>query len=292
MIISASRRTDIPAFYGDWFMDKVRRSYCLVANPFNPRQVKKVSLKREDVDLFVFWTKNPEPFLPHLEELDSKGYPFYFLYTLNPYCSTLEPGLEELEKRIEVFQKLAGLIGKEKVIWRYDPIIISPQMNFHYHLENFRLLVDALKDATTRVIISFYSPYRSADRRLKKAGIQPLALQEKKEERRAFLKEIATIAGGEGITVTGCAQGDLEGTGVFEGKCIDDKFIYRVFGLEFPPKKDPGQRPECRCIASQDIGAYDTCQQGCIYCYAWSNRKNVETQRFRESISLPSLGLK
>lgn len=289
MIISASRRTDIPAFFSAWFLDKIRLSYCTVTNPFNPRQVKRVSLKREDVDLFVFWTKNPGPFIKNLVELDERGYSCYFLFTLTPYSEKIEPGLDQVKKRLEVFRELSKTIGGERVIWRYDPLIISEEMDFSYHLEKFRWLAGALKGATSRAIISLYSPYRSADKRLKKAGIIPVDLGKVMDERRAFLKEVSKVGVNNGMDVTGCAQENLQGTGVSPGKCIDDRYIENTFGLKFTEKKDTGQRPGCGCIPSQDIGFYDTCLHGCLYCYAWRTRNRVEGNFPKHRTDSPSL---
>ncbi len=289
MIISASRRTDIPAFYSSWFMDKINRSYCVVSNPFNPRQVKRVSLKKEDVDLFVFWTKNPDPLIPHLEKLDRIGFNYYFLFTLNPYSEEIEPGLESVEKRIEVFQELSRLIGPGKVIWRYDPIILTRGMDLFYHREQFDFLSSALKGATRRVIISFYSSYRSGDKRLKKAGMDIFFPENWEKKRKEFLHDLAKIARQKGMVVQGCAQKDLEGTGIGRGKCIDNDFIEETFGLSFQAKKDTGQRPGCGCIPSQDIGSYDTCLHGCLYCYGWGSKKRVEGNFSHYNYEFPSL---
>ncbi len=289
MIISASRRTDIPAFYSSWFMDKINRSYCYVSNPFNPRQVKRVSLKKEDVDLFAFWTKNPAPFIPHLEKLDRLGFNYYFLYTLNLYSEMIEPGLERFEKRIEVFQELSRLIGPEKVIWRYDPIIITRGMDSSYHREKFDYLSSSLKGLTRRVIFSFYSPYRSADKRLKKSGFYINFSDNRWEERKVFLNDLAKIARQKGLVIQGCAQKVLEGTGIGSGKCIDNNYIEETFGIKVSAKKDTGQRSGCNCIPSQDIGFYDTCFHGCLYCYGWGSKKRVEknsSEHIIDSLSL------
>ncbi len=289
MIISASRRTDIPAFYSSWFMDKINRAYCIVSNPFNPQQVKLISLKTEDVDLFVFWTKNPAPFIPHLGKLDRMGYYYYFLFTLNPYSEEIELGLKRVEKRIDVFQELSRLIGPEKVIWRYDPIIITRTMDFSYHREKFDYLSSALQGMTRRVIISFYSPYRSADKRLKKAGLEINLPENREQERMKFLNDLAEIAGQKGMLIQGCAQKDLEGTGIERGKCIDNDYIAKIFRLRVPAKKDTGQRRGCGCIPSQDIGYYNTCLHGCLYCYGWGSIKRVEKNCSEHVIDSPFL---
>jgi len=277
MIISASRRTDIPAFFPNWFMDKIRRSYCYVPNPFNPKQVKKVSLKVEDVDLFVFWTKNPEPFFPYLDELDGRGFKYYFLFTLTPYEKPLEPFLFGLKDRVRVFKELAKKISPEKVIWRYDPIIFTPEMSYDYHLERFSQLASLLKGATQRVIFSFYSPYPGSEKRLKGEGIEPAIGEKFAGERIGFLGEMHEIGEKNGMILTGCATPEIEETPAKQGKCIDERFINEIFKLELCGKKDTGQRSNCRCIPSQDIGVYDTCLHGCLYCYARGTRNRVKS---------------
>ncbi len=289
MIISASRRTDIPAFYSPWFMDKVKRSYCEVANPFNPHQVQKIDLSPEKISLFVFWTKNPEPLLPQLEQLDNRGFRYFFLYTLNPYSSDLEPGLPRLEKRIKTLQQLAGLIGPDKVICRYDPIIITSRMNSNYHREKFAQLAGQLKGYTRQIIISFFSPYSRAQKRLQQAGINPLNQQEIEPWRKEFLAELARIGADNDMEVAGCAQDDLERTGVKAGKCIDEKYIARIWGLKVAGTRDKGQRPACGCINSTDIGYYNSCQHQCLYCYARGSRERVDREVSRHRICSPSL---
>jgi hypothetical protein len=162
MIISASRRTDIPAFYSEWFMNRIRAGYCTTINPFNRHQVARVSLRPNDVDVIVFWTKNPEPLIQHLEELDNCGFRYYFQYTLTGYPKAIEPSVPEPKKGISTFKKLADLIGPEKVIWRYDPIIISNRTDSDYHKKQIDHIARELEGFTHRLVISVVDEYRKA----------------------------------------------------------------------------------------------------------------------------------
>ena len=167
-IISASRRTDIPAFYADWFIDRVRQGECLVPNPYNPKQISKVSLKSEDVIAFVFWTREPHPLMKYLKELDGEGFKYYFLYTITGYPSSIELYSPKRNVAVDHFKKLSDLIGREKVIWRYDPLIFSNQTTLEWHEENFGRLVSDLSGYTERVMLSVIEPYRKTVSRLEK----------------------------------------------------------------------------------------------------------------------------
>src|SRR4030042_4778791 len=168
MIISASRRTDIPAFYSDWFINRIRAGWCFVPNPVNYHQLSFVPLIPEEVAAIVFWSKNPEPLIKHLDDLDRQGYRYYFQFTLNDYPIELEPALPPANVRIETFKQLSERLGSLRVIWRYDPIIISNQTPITYHLKKFSQISESLKGYTNRVMVSFVDYYRKTDSRLEK----------------------------------------------------------------------------------------------------------------------------
>ncbi|MDQ7793310.1 MAG: DUF1848 domain-containing protein [bacterium] len=254
-VVSASRRTDIPAFYAEWLLNRLRAGYCLTSNPFNPRQVTRVALAPGETVL-VLWTRDPRPLLPALPELE--GFRHYFLFTLTAYPRHLEPGLPPLGQLVASFSRLSRLIGPRRVIWRYDPIILSRELDAAYHLQAFTALARALEGATERVVVSFLDPYPRVMRRLKVNRDPPDP---------DLLGRLAGIAGEHGIRLQTCAEG-LEP----EGKCVDDGLVSELSGVAVPARKDPGQRPACRCVASRDIGAYDTCLHGCLYCYATRGR--------------------
>ncbi|MEN6350505.1 MAG: DUF1848 domain-containing protein [Syntrophomonas sp.] len=291
MIISASRRTDIPAFYSDWFMNRIRDGYCTVVNPFNHNQVSRVSLKIQDVDVIVFWTKNPAPMIPNLKELDGLGYRYYFQYTLNGYSRDIEPSVPVINKTLSTFIKLADQIGPEKVIWRYDPIILSDITGLDYHKKQIDSIARKLEGSTKRLIISVVDEYRKAGynfNRLEKNGI---AIKRKTSETDVedLVKFILDIAAHRNMQAYSCAEIlDLRPFGLMPGKCVDDSYINSVFDINVTSDKDKSQRLECGCVRSKDIGVYDSCLHGCLYCYAGTMAAAQKTRKnhFPDSPSL------
>ena len=271
MIISASRRTDIPAFYSEWFMNRIRAGYCTTINPFNRHQVARVSLRPNDVDVIVFWTKNPEPLIQHLEELDNCGFRYYFQYTLTGYPKAIEPSVPEPKKGISTFKKLADLIGPEKVIWRYDPIIISNRTDSDYHKKQIDHIARELEGFTHRLVISVVHEYRKAKinfDRLEKQSVN-IERQISENQVRDIIEFTVDRAKRSKMEAFSCAEVlDLKPFGLMPGKCIDDRYIKKTFGIDVTTEKDKSQRLECGCVRSKDIGAYDTCLHGCLYCYA------------------------
>ena len=270
MIISASRRTDIPAFYTKWFMNRVRAGFCLVPNPFNPNQISNISLAPENVDLFVFWTRNPKPLIPHLKELNARGYSYYFLFTLMDNPRILDPKSPSPEISIDTFKKLSDLIGPEKVFWRYDPIVLSNVTDIEFHKQRFEFIADKLCGCTFRCIISFVDIYRKIEGRLNNLAGKGFVLEKPDNNDLSDLAvTFCSIASQNGIEIRSCAsQKDLTDFGIPAGKCIDDIYIARVFGKHLNSKKDPSQRKYCNCVSSKDIGMYDSCLYECLYCYA------------------------
>jgi len=272
MIISASRRCDIPRFAFDWFLERLDAGYVEVTNPFNLLQKKRIPLLPgavDGVELFVFWTRDPASILQHAEELESRGYPFYVMTTLTSYPALLEPNMPPSEALIKTMRLLAQKIPAERVIWRYDPIFLSSLTDFEFHRQNFSNLAARLNGAVRRVIVSVYDEYPKAEKRLailERNG--SLKRFSHSSPIRGLLAELAQIAGREGMEIQSCAEEDLSDCGIRPGACIDGEYISKVFGLT-PPGKDRGQkRPGCRCIQSVDIGTYGNCPAGCVYCYA------------------------
>lgn len=272
MIISASRRTDIPAFYSEWFMNRLRQGYCLVPNPFNPRQIARISLLPEDLDAIVFWSKNPGPMFRFLPEVENMGYRFYFLYTLNAYPHALEPHLPPLTERISTFIELSKRIGHRRVIWRYDPIILSNRTDASFHRKTFDSLCQQLAGRTHRVIISIITLYRKTIRNL--GSLEKQGYVFNKEPRRnpeteALLSHMVTSAAGHRLEIFACAEKKgYTYLGVKPSRCIDAMLISELWGIPVSTKKDPGQRDHCGCAPSRDIGMTNTCPHGCPYCYA------------------------
>lgn len=269
MVISASRRTDIPAFYSDWFIKRLQAGYVYVRNPVNPRQISRVSLDPELVDCIVFWTKDPQPMLKQLEVIQSMGYAFYFQFTVTPYWQDLEPGVRDKKEIIRTFQILSEQIGKEKVILRYDPVLITPLYSEAYHLKAFDRLCSRLQFHTEKVIFSYLDWYRKIDSRLKTQGIRFPNQQEQIQ----LAEKLAEIASWYGLCLETCGEElALHPQGITSGKCIDGALIERILGCELTGKKGKEKhRKFCGCMKSIDIGMYDSCLHGCVYCYANQN---------------------
>ncbi len=272
MIISASRRTDIPAFYSQWLVNRLRTGWCLVPNPINTKHLLRVSLHAKDVDAIVFWSKNPLPLLAHLDEIDGMGFHYYFQFTLNDYPTALEPGLPPIEKRLRIFHRLSQRIGSQRMVWRYDPIIISNFTTRSYHIQRFSRLAKELKGATHRVMVSFVCLYRKTIRRLcrlEKDSAHNFSRDIASPENLDMLKELAAIAAQSGIQMLTCAATpEVQAVGIPQGKCIDDGLVRQLWGLDIRYHKDPTQRQHCMCTVSKDIGVMDTCLHGCVYCYS------------------------
>lgn len=285
MIISASRRTDIPTYYSEWFMNRIREGYALARNPMNAHQVSRISLSPEVVDGIVFWTKNPAPMLDKLPQL--KDYMYYFQFTLNAYEQDVEAGVPLKHKYIvPTFQRLSEMIGPERVVWRYDPILLSDKYTFDYHVKYFELLAKKLASYTQKCTISFLDMYVKTERNVAGLNIQPWTL----ELQDAMAKSLAEIAHSYGLELETCAEGiELEKYGIKHAHCIDGELFAKLLGCPLKVGKDKNQRKECGCVDSVDIGAYNTCRNGCRYCYANFNAKMVQNNQQRHNPLSPLL---
>ncbi|MFW6016004.1 MAG: DUF1848 domain-containing protein [bacterium] len=283
MIISASRRTDIPAFYSEWFMNRIKGGYFYKVNPFNKKQVKGISLAPKDVDVIVFWTKYPKPILPHLDELNKRGYNYYFQYTINGYPEILEPNLPSLNQRIDVFKKLCDETDKKQVVWRYDPIIYSNITPINYHIEKFEEIASEIHKYTSRVVISFLDIYGKTKIKLNKLeknkNIRVKDIVDYKDKLIKISNEIKNIADKYEIEIRSCGETDNPSANIIKpGSCIDKDLINKVFDLNIELKKDKNQREQCLCAISEDMGIYDTCKFACTYCYADNSMKAVKNK--------------
>lgn len=284
MILSVSRRTDIPAFYSDWFFKCLEDEFALVPNPINPNKIAKIPLKKfEIIDIstnlvgdkkietkgniegIVFWSKNPKPLLNQIEKL--KDFVFYFLYTLNSYPSHIEGGLPPLEERIKTFRELSKHCP---VIWRYDPILFADGIDVEWHIKNFKYLCESLKGYTKHCKISFVIESYS--------GCSKSVHAPSEKDKNILLENFAKTAKENEIQIEACAEsGDWSKYGIVPSKCIDGEVFeelltekYADLGLTFKRKnnKIDGQRKNCGCMPAVDIGRYDTCNHKCNYCYA------------------------
>lgn len=281
MIISASYKTDIPTFYGEWFVRRLRAGFCMMINPYN-RKAIRVALDRASVTGFVFWTKNVHPFLGHLPEVRDRGFPFVVQHTINRYPRALETSVADVERMIQAAWSVRDQFGPQALVWRYDTILDSSLTPVEFHVENFRWLASRLKGATNEVVISFAQIYKKTERNLTEAG-RELGFQWRDpgaDEKRQLARRLVEIARESGLQLTICSQRDLLVEGAGDAKCVDVHRMERVAGATFQARLK-GNRKECGCFESRDIGEYDTCPHGCRYCYAVQSRE-VALRRYQD----------
>jgi hypothetical protein len=272
VILSVSRRTDIPNYYAEWFYNRMKEGFVLVRNPMNSHQVSKIGISPEVVECIVFWTKNPSPMLVRLDEL--KAYPYYFQFTLNSYGKDVEEYVPAKGNRlIETFQQLSDRIGRQRVIWRYDPILLNEKYTIEYHLHYFDKLAEKLHDYTEKCTISFIDFYRNINANVRNLNIHVIGA----EEKRALAANLVEIANFYHLKIDTCAEDlELRDLGIDHARCIDAQLIEKMLGGKMKVEKDRNQRLACGCVESIDIGMYNTCVNGCKYCYANHSRKIVE----------------
>lgn len=272
MIISASRRTDLPNYYSEWFFNRIKDGFVYVRNPMNLHQVSKVKITPDVVDCIVFWSKNPAPLLDKLERL--QAYHYYFQFTLTSYGKDIEAAVPlKGQALIGTFQRLSDTIGREKVIWRYDPILLNEKYSIEYHVEYFAKLAEKLCDYTEKCTVSFLDFYRNTTNHVKDLHLAQITTKEK----RALASRLVQIANSYDLRMDTCAEDiELDDLGIEHARCIDERLIERIVGCKINTEKDKNQRLECGCVASIDIGMYNTCLNGCKYCYANFGAKTVQ----------------
>lgn len=327
VIVSASRSTDIPAFYADWFMNRLRVGYCVWYNPFNQ---KPMYISFAKTKVVVFWTKNPEPILKYLPELDRLGLHYYFQVTLNDYVDEgFEPNVGPLDHRVEVFKRLSDAIGKEMVIWRFDPLIVTPHLSARQLLSKVYHVGNQLKGYTNKLVFSFIDvkAYRKVQNNLiKETPYYTRETVESAEPSGSYLIELVEGLAklrdhwkdeGWDLTLATCGESiDLGKYGIEHNRCIDGDLMERLFsddkelvyylhtgnlpepdlfgGIPDIPDerknlKDKGQRKVCGCMISKDIGMYNTCRHFCVYCYANTSRDVVSKNLQHHSDDAESL---
>ncbi len=272
MIVSASYRTDIPAFYGAWFLGRLRSGLCRVANPYGGPDYR-VPLTPDTVDGFVFWTRNAKPFLPALEETAARGFPFLVQYTITGYPRALEPSVVRPREAVALVKQLARRYGRRAVVWRYDPVFLTSLTPPDWHLRRFAELASMLRGATDEVVLSFAQIYAktraNSNRAARRHGFT--WSDPDPETKSALLGKLAATARASGLRPTLCSQPELLAGAIEPAACIDSRRLSDLAGRPIKARTK-GNRPGCLCAESRDIGAYDTCPQNCIYCYAVSSR--------------------
>jgi len=296
MIISASRRTDIPAFYTEWLMNRIRAGFFYRVNPFNAHQISAFSLAAEHVDAICFWTKNPQPLLRHVGELDERGLNYYFQFTLNPYDPVFEPRVPALASRLDSSHRLAHHLGPQRVVWRYDPVILTSATPVSWHLEQCEMLASRLAGATRRLVFSFYDYYGKGQGRLHAAlqgsgiTLADLTSIEYRSQMQELVAGFSRIAAKYQLGIFSCSEElDLAGYGVEHGTCIDGALITELFDSEPIQSKDKNQRDACGCVESVDMGSYNSCDFRCAYCYANFNEGTINSNRLKHDPQSPTL---
>ena len=307
LVISASRVTDIPAFHGKWLMDRLEAGYCTWVNPFNAGQRQYISFERCRV--LVFWTKNPEPLMPYLQEIEARDIQFYFQFSLNDYGSGIEPGLPVVKERIRIFRELSKQIGAHRIIWRYDPIILGGSLTVENTLERLYGIGREIAAYTEKLVFSFVDWYRKTERNLRMLDptLRPPSEEEMQQIARGILEVERALP--TRLKLATCAEVlDLQRLGIKHNKCIDPELLLRLcpdcrefqnfcrksvpnvnqailpgITVKFPLKssKDSGQRKACGCAPGKDIGMYDTCRHFCAYCYANQSEEAVLSRLHR-----------
>ncbi|MBN2752500.1 MAG: DUF1848 domain-containing protein [Rhodospirillaceae bacterium] len=268
MIVSASYRTDIPAFFAPWFAERWAAGFAEVENPYN-RKVYRVSLRPADVDGIVFWTRAAQPFFGCLDRVAADGVPFVVQYTITGYGADLERGVPSWERGVETLHAITNRFGPGRVVWRYDPILLTDAMPWARHAMHFAQIAAAVVGATDEVVVSFAHIYAKTRRKLEavaRAG-GPQARDPSAEDKRRALEMFREIAASHGLKICLCAQPEFLIPGVQDAACIDAARLSRVAGRQIAAPSKP-HRPNCRCVQSRDIGTFASCRFGCAYCYA------------------------
>ncbi|AEM21124.1 hypothetical protein Bint_0492 [Brachyspira intermedia PWS/A] len=264
MIISASRRTDIPSLHTKWFLNRLKEEYVITQNPISKNNFYKIPLNKNIVDIIVFWSKNPN--IDFLKEVKDLRYEFYLHFTITPYDKNIEKNIPDKKLLIKNFQTISKLFGKEKIIWRYDPIILNDDFDANYHINNFKNFADNLNGYTDECIFSFVQIYSKIKNNIKNIN---------DNDKLILIKNIKEISEKNNIKLKSCSQDfdNITNIRIEKSACIDKERIQKILGYSIKEKKDKSQRKLCNCIESIDIGMYNTCTNGCIYCYA--NSKNI-----------------
>ncbi|MGQ0720176.1 MAG: DUF1848 domain-containing protein [Candidatus Eiseniibacteriota bacterium] len=272
-IISASRRTDVPAFHTRWFLNRLRAGWCHWIHPYTG-VVRRVSLVPEDVEAIVFWTRWPVPLLRHIAAISADGYTLAFQFTITGYGPPIESHNPPEERAVAAFEKLSRAVGAEAVLWRYDPVVLSPEMTPDWHVESFARVARRLSGLTRRCTFSFVDFYGKTQRNLRKVEEASGTSFGRPDtgEKQDLARRLGAIAGEHGMAMLSCCDDALVGGPVGKSRCVDPDLVAALRGgvrLTVPPRPT---RPDCGCVRSVDIGCYDSCAFGCAYCYATSSR--------------------
>ena len=285
MIINTGGRTDTVQYYSDWLLRRFAEGYVLSRNPLFPDKVTRYELTPDKVDCVVFCSKNYKPILPRLREITDR-FPAYFYYTITAYGKDVEPGVPSIEESIETLKELSALVGKERVAWRYDPVLLTREYTIRRHLDTFPWMARELAPYIDRCIFSFVEMYKKLETNM------PEIIPMSETERDALARGLGAAAAKLGMVIQTCGtNGDYTRYGIQASGCITLSILGKANHIEFRNLKHKGMREGCHCMESRDIGAYDTCLNGCKYCYANKNpRKAFENYEYHDPASPLLLG--
>lgn len=265
MIVSVSRRTDVPRFFMEWFLNRLEEGFALVRNPVRRDLVSRVPLDGGSLDCIAFWTKDPRPLLASLERLDRAApCPYFVQFTLNAYGADVEAGLPRKAELVEVFRALADALGPERVVWRYSPILLGGPYDVAHHLRYFETFARPLEGSTRTCRLGFLDVYSKIAPRMAALGLADVP----EEQKAPLALELAAIARAHGIEAGGCGDPAFDAAGLAGAGCVDAALVERVAGVTAGRARGAGQPGGCRCAPSVDVGSYNTCANGCVYCYA------------------------
>ena len=269
MILNTGLRTDIPGFFSEWFYNRIDDGFVYVRNPYAKNQIYSYRLDPELIDCIIFCTKNPKPMFENLEKIDKFNQ--YWHITITPYEKEIEPNIPPMNDVLESFKYLSKKLGKENVTLRYDPIFINEKYTLEKHIESFEYIINSLSGYTTEAIISFIDLYEKTKRNF------PKAIEVTKDERLKLGKEFAQIGKKNNITIKTCVEGsELDKFGIDSSGCMTKEVIERAINKNLNVPKQKARNGECYCLLNNDIGEYNTCDHGCLYCYANSNKRLVK----------------
>lgn len=285
MILNTGGRTDTVQYYTDWLLRRFEEGYVLTRNPLFPSKVQRYELSPDKVDCVVFCSKNYRPILPRLHEI-TDSFPTYFHYTITAYGKDIEPGVPSIKESMETLIDLSRLVGKQRIAWRYDPVLLTKEYTIERHLETFEQMAGVLAPYIDRCIFSFVEMYKKLETNM------PELIPLSQEDMNTLAKGLGSIAQKYGIHIQTCGtNGDYTPYGIHSSGCMTLDILGNANGIVFKNLKHKGLRQGCHCIESRDIGAYDTCLNGCKYCYANKNpKKAFENYKYHDPSSPLLLG--
>lgn len=281
MILQVSGRTDICAMYPKWLVNRLKDGYVLVRNPYNEHLVSYLDISPDIVDCISFCSKDPQPILPYLKQIEKMGYNYFFMVTITPYDIDLEPGVRPKLEIIKSFIQLSQMIGKERIIWRYDPILLNKRYTKEFHVEMFTKMCQLLSKYTDTVIISFLDVYQN---------IKGLFDELSDDDIYYLAKYFGKIAKDNHLKIQTCSEKyDLNQYGITKGSCLNKDYVEKIVGYPLDIKTNPN-RENCTCLASIDIGAYSSCNHGCRYCYACNHKMVARNMQAHDANSPMIIG--